>query len=572
MKLIPLIILLSMNGCAAASDLGPVAGVTGTVIEHGLVESTFVAARNVDVWVPPDYESTDRAYPVLYMHDGQNLFDPAKSYAGVDWGIDESMTALFEETGQAAIVVGVWNTPKRFEEYMPQGMADDWSTETAAKLKDWGDLDGILSDAYLQFLVEELKPMIDATYRTRPERESTMVMGSSMGGLISLYALTEHPDVFGRAGAVSTHWPAAEEAALQYLSEALPAPGDHRIYFDYGTETLDASYEPWQLKVDSLMQARGWDKGWNTVKFVGAAHDEPSWAARVPSILAWLMGDWIADDVDGPQILKDQAWLSAEARAGRGAGTPGAVAAQDYVLAAFQEAGLLEVRKQSFTYGSDGTGANVLGMVAGTETGLGTLVLTAHLDHLGTRDGQVYNGADDNASGTAALMELARRIAAEPLRRPVMFAAVDAEERGLRGARAFVADPPIPIETVVLNVNMDMVSRSEAGELYAAGTYHYPALGEMLEPLIPELPVNVLFGHDLPGTGSDDWSNSSDHAPFHQAGIPFIYFGVEDHAGYHNPTDDFEDVTPGFYIEAVSSIHQVLRYLDGRLDGRVPGR
>ncbi len=563
--------ILALSACAAPErSVEAATGVTGTVIHHEMVASVHVDSRNVDVWLPPDYDSSGVSYPVLYMHDGQNLFDPGKSYIGVDWGVDEAMTELYEETGQAAIVVGVWNTPKRFLEYMPKGMAAGWSPEMQAELSEYGRLEDIESDAYLTFLVEELKPLIDGDYRTLPEPEHTMVMGSSMGGLISLYAVTEHPDVFGRAAAVSTHWPVAGEAGLTYLEKSLPAPGKNRIYFDYGTETLDADYEPWQRRVDTLMAARGWGDGWNTVKFPGHDHSERSWQKRMPSILGWLMGDGIAEGVDGSRILKDQAWLSDDARQGRGAGTPGAAAAQEYVLRAFQLAGLENVQTQPFTFGERGSGTNVLGMVRGTVAGAGALVITAHLDHLGTRNGAIYNGADDNASGTAALMELARQIAARPLRRPVLFAAVDAEEQGLRGARALVQSPPIPLETVVMNINMDMISRSEKGELYAVGTYHYPALADMLEAVIEDLPVTVTLGHDQPG--SEDWTSASDHGPFHEAGIPFVYFGVEDHDGYHQPSDDFEDVTPTFYIEAVSAIYTVIQSLDGQIDGRVPGR
>ncbi|MFT4604991.1 MAG: putative alpha/beta superfamily hydrolase [Rhodothermales bacterium] len=562
---------LALTACASAEQSSEaVTGVTGTVIHHEMVESAHVDSRNVDVWLPPDYDSSVISYPVLYMHDGQNLFDPEMSYIGVDWGLDEAMTALYKETGQAAIVVGIWNTPKRRAEYYPRGMAELWSEEIQEEMGDDLRLGDVESDGYLQFLVEELKPMIDAEYRTRPDREHTMVMGSSMGGLISLYAITEYPNVFGRAAAISTHWPVAGEAGLTYLETALPAPGKNRIYFDYGTETLDAGYEPWQDRVDSLMEARGWTDGWNTVKFTGHDHSERSWQKRVPSILGWMMGDWIAEGVDGSRILKDQAWLSDGAREGRGAGTPGAAAAQDYVREAFEAAGLEDVQLQPFTFGESGTGTNVLGLVQGTVAGAGALVITAHFDHLGTRDGAIYNGADDNASGTAALMELARQIAAQPLRRPVLFAAVDAEEKGLRGARALVQNPPIPLETVVLNINMDMISRSEKGEMYAVGTYHYPALAEMIEDLLEDLPVTVLLGHDRPG--SEDWTTSSDHGPFHEAGIPFLYFGVEDHPGYHHPSDDFEDVTTTFYVEAVSAIYALIRSLDSQLDGRATRR
>ena len=567
----PVLIALLVAACGAedAVSLQP-AQVTGTVVRHADFPSDHVDPRHVDVWLPAGYEASDRAYPVLYMHDGQNLFDPSRSYIGVDWGVDEAMTAIEEETGAAAIVVGVWNTPKRFPEYMPRGMAERWSEEKQTEVSDYGRLETIVSDEYLRFLVEELKPFIDQTYRTEPGRESTLTMGSSMGGLISVYAVTEHPDVFGAAGAISTHWPAADEAAIAYLEEALPEAGAHRIWYDFGTETLDAGYEPWQIGVDALMRRRGYTgTDWITVKFTGHDHSERSWQRRMPAVLAWLLAPWITGEIDGARLLTDQAALSSDAMEGR---RFAAEAPRAYVLAALEASGAEEVSEMPFRFGEDRGGTNVLASVPGTAPDKGVIVITAHFDHLGVRDGEIFNGADDNASGTAALLELARQIAADPLEHTVWFAAVDAEEVGLRGARAFVEEPPVDLEDIVLNVNMDMVSRSDKGELYAAGTYHYPGLRDLVEPLVAGLPVKLTFGHDLPGTGSDDWSNASDHAPFHQAGIPFLYFGVEDHPGYHNPSDDFEETTSAFYIDAVVSIERILRHLDAELTGRVAPR
>jgi predicted alpha/beta superfamily hydrolase len=255
-------------------------------------QSQFVAPRNVDVWLPPGYAAGGQErFPVLYMHDGQNLFDPKTAYAGVEWGVDETMTRLLAEGKiRPAIVVGVWNTPKRAAEYMPQKA----TTLTNAKdLAVSAPLNTpIISDAYLKFLVQELKPFIDAKYRTLPGRADTFIMGSSMGGLISAYAMAEYPDVFGGAGCVSTHWPAGNGSVIEYLKTHLPAPGAHKFYFDYGTETLDAQYEPYQQKMDAVMKSAGYAEGknWVTRKFAGDEHSEKSWRRRVDVPLTFFLG------------------------------------------------------------------------------------------------------------------------------------------------------------------------------------------------------------------------------------------------------------------------------------------
>jgi predicted alpha/beta superfamily hydrolase len=267
--------------------------VTGTVRRHAAFASKFVEPRNVDVWLPPGYErEPKKRYPVLYMHDGQNLFDPATSYGGVDWGVDEIMTKLIAGGEiREAIVVGVWNSPKRFLEYMPQKAVPNGDASALEGIP--VEMKGpILSDAYLKFLVHELKPFVDATYRTRTGRGDTFVMGSSMGGLISLYALCEYPKVFGGAGCVSTHWPAGDGSVIEYAKRALPRPGSHKIYFDFGTETLDAKYEPYQLRADDVMRRAGYreNRDWVTRKFPGAEHSERSWRQRVDVPLIFLLG------------------------------------------------------------------------------------------------------------------------------------------------------------------------------------------------------------------------------------------------------------------------------------------
>lgn len=268
----------------------------GTLHRHADLASAFVEPRNVDVWLPPGYEAEpDRRYPVLYMHDGQNLFDPELAFGGVDWGLDEAVARLMQ-AGQidGAIVVGIWNTgDDRWREYMPRkalaaaGAVERFSQEAGGEP---------LSDRYLDFLVHELKPTVDEHYRTLPERESTFVMGSSMGGLASLYALCEYPHIFHGAGCLSTHWPALGNQGLpgiviDYLRRALPPPGAHRFYFDYGTETLDAEYEVYQVQADEVMRAAGYRQGvdWLTHKFEGAEHSERAWRERVHIPLLFLL-------------------------------------------------------------------------------------------------------------------------------------------------------------------------------------------------------------------------------------------------------------------------------------------
>jgi predicted alpha/beta superfamily hydrolase len=250
--------------------------------------------RTVDIWCPPGYaEATDVRYPVLYMHDGQNLFDPALAYGGVDWGIDEAALRLMQRDGHPGVlIVGVWNSGEgRWLDYMPQRPAQLPGVQ--ATFAGWGraDMGLVRSDSYVQFLVEELKPFVDATYRTLPDQRNTLVMGSSMGGLISLYALEQYPHVFGGAGCLSTHWPAGGDALVDDLGAHLPAPGRHKLYFDYGTATLDELYEPYQLRMDGHLAAAGYtrDVDWMTLKFDGAEHNEAAWQARVDIPLTFLL-------------------------------------------------------------------------------------------------------------------------------------------------------------------------------------------------------------------------------------------------------------------------------------------
>ncbi|HYY98405.1 MAG TPA: alpha/beta hydrolase-fold protein [Pyrinomonadaceae bacterium] len=265
-------------------------GVTGTLQRYALFPSRRVLPRNVDVWLPPGYGRGGR-FPVLYMHDGQNLFDPRTAYGGVDWGVDEAVTRLIGQgVVREAIVVGVWNTQRRVAEYMPR-KAVHFSNTKDLKGVTVESADEIVSDEYLKFLVYELKPFIDSRYRTLRGRADTFIMGSSMGGLVSAYAACEYPRVYGGAGCVSTHWPAGGGAMVEYLKTRLPDPRTHKFYFDYGTETLDAQYEPYQRRVDEIMERAGYAEGssWVTRKFEGEEHSEKSWRKRVDIPLVFFL-------------------------------------------------------------------------------------------------------------------------------------------------------------------------------------------------------------------------------------------------------------------------------------------
>ncbi len=281
----------------------------GRLVEHPGMTSAHAAARDVTVWLPPGYDQNpDARWPVLYMHDGQNLFDGTRAAYGSEWGVDEHVARL-QTTGQirAPIVVGVHNTPLRLREYVPadliRALPDDMRADVQAI---YGGEP--LSDGYLRFLVEELKPFIDRTYRTRPGREDTAIMGSSMGGLISLYALMKHETVFGGAACVSTHWPLKVDglapgpeldgwrarlvaAWIGVLMDSGPYWGNgHRLYFDRGDETTDAFYAEFQSAVDDTFILGGWPPDqFRSLVFPGAEHNEKSWNARLDVPLTFLL-------------------------------------------------------------------------------------------------------------------------------------------------------------------------------------------------------------------------------------------------------------------------------------------
>jgi predicted alpha/beta superfamily hydrolase len=276
-------------------DFSPVKNpdLIGTLHHFPGVPSQFINPRSVEVWLPPDYDEGDvNGYAVLYMHDGQNLFESQKSFIGVDWGLDETMAALCQKREfRPTIVVGVWNTPQRLREYLPQQPFCDHQSQYLRNrvIKRYGGMP--ISDNYLRFIVCELKPFVDSRYRTCPEREFTFSMGSSMGGLISLYAICEYPHVFGGAGCLSTHWPIAHRSFSTYLKARLPEPGQHKIYLDYGNEATNAGYRYKQKRVEHIIKRRGYEFGldWLSRWYAGDPHSETAWRARVRVPLRFLL-------------------------------------------------------------------------------------------------------------------------------------------------------------------------------------------------------------------------------------------------------------------------------------------
>jgi Zn-dependent M28 family amino/carboxypeptidase len=205
----------------------------------------------------------------------------------------------------------------------------------------------------------------------------------------------------------------------------------------------------------------------------------------------------------------------------------------------------------------------VIGTIRGSKYPDSYIAITAHYDHLGVRDNQVYYGADDNASGTAALLVMAQYFKQHPPQHSLLFIAFDAEEEGLVGSRYFILNSPVPVAKIMLNLNMDMISRNDKNEIYACGVSYHPFLKKFVDSVQPSTTVKIMFGHDDPAKGgSDNWTSQSDHYPFYRNNIPFLYFGVEDHEDYHKPGDTFEKINKSFYYRVATMITGVAAQVD----------
>ncbi len=282
---------------------------SGTLQRHENFQSRYVSARNVDVWLPENYSSTKR-YAVLYMQDGQMLFDSSLNWNHSTWDVEVAMTQLQKEAKiKEVIVVGISNNGNsRHADYFPQKPFESLTSKEKETIYASARSSGvpvfnehkIHSDDYLKFMVTELKPFIDRTYPTFPDAKNTVIAGSSMGGLISMYAICEYPEVFGGAACMSTHWPGIftlennpiPNAFLKYLPSHLPDPKNHKIYFDYGDQTLDAMYPPLQREVDEIMKTKGFsNENWMTRYFPGEDHSENAWRKRLTIPVIFLLGN-----------------------------------------------------------------------------------------------------------------------------------------------------------------------------------------------------------------------------------------------------------------------------------------
>jgi len=274
------------------------------IVSHGTLdrfpkfESQYIQPRDVLVWLPEGYQTGDSC-DVLYMHDGQMLFDPTTTWNHQEWSVDEVMDSLLQAGKiRPCIVVGIYNTNDRLTEYFPAKTCQEVPEVDRRDVK----MEKLTADAYLQFIIKELKPFIDERYKPLTTREHTFMMGSSMGGLISLYALCEYPQVFGGVACLSSHvsmkhlpgglsgdvW---AKGFRDYVIKHLPAVNSAIIYMDHGTEDFDAEYSPYQLLLDNAILSNGWDTSHYVSRvYEGDGHNETCWAARMDQPLLLLLG------------------------------------------------------------------------------------------------------------------------------------------------------------------------------------------------------------------------------------------------------------------------------------------
>lgn len=278
---------------------------TGRMIEYERVPAAGLPDQRLSIWLPPGYDAGDQRYPVLYMHDGHNLFDLKNSNFNKIWAADKAMLAAVQSGKvEPHIIIGIWAPgPDRYRQYLPRSAYDAAPPAVRAQMDAMANGAAVVSDRYLDWIAGPLKSWVDGAFRTRPGRDDTAIVGSSMGGLMSCYAFLERPRVFGQAGCVSSHWPAVDPRVVAgedsgvkqmwdaWVSARLGKPDGRRVWMDHGTATLDAFYAPYQQVVDARFAAAGWQKGrdFESRVYEGAEHEENAWAARLPEIFGWLL-------------------------------------------------------------------------------------------------------------------------------------------------------------------------------------------------------------------------------------------------------------------------------------------
>ena len=306
MKLLCLCILTASLISCSNSAVKKIPEVSsGKLIRMENFRSKYVNPRNIDVWLPAGYEAGSK-HTVIYMNDGQMLFDSTTTWNKQEWHVDEVITKLISEKKiKDCIVVAIYiNDDYRNSEYFPVVALDRLLEPTRSSLVKTLLKDKPLSDNYLKFIVEELKPYIDSTFSTCGDPANTVIMGSGMGGLISVYAFCKYPLIFGGAGCLSTQWPIIGSGVLynkkisdntalafrEYVFSNLPRPPRGKIYFDYGSETTDSVYKPYQQLVDTIMKKAGYSsENWITREFVHEDHSERSLSRRLHFPLEFLL-------------------------------------------------------------------------------------------------------------------------------------------------------------------------------------------------------------------------------------------------------------------------------------------
>jgi len=282
-------------------------------------------------------------------------------------------------------------------------------------------------------------------------------------------------------------------------------------------------------------------------------------------IFLFFFSQTLFAQIQNDLLLKDLQFLASAPLEGRKVGTEGNLKARIFIQKRFNDLKLFYFQNdylQYFEYDKK-KAANVVAYLKGTQNPESYIVISAHYDHLGKDGKKIFFGADDNASGTAALLAFAAYFSENPPKKSIIFLATDAEEVGLKGAYHFVKNSPVPLDRIFANINMDMISRNDDKELVACGTYFYPKLKNYFLDT-QKYGIKLVFGHDDPKlyVGSNNWTKASDHAAFHEKEIPFIYFGVADHADYHRPTDSFENIHPDFYKKTCWYILDFIKKLD----------
>ncbi len=275
--------------------------------------------------------------------------------------------------------------------------------------------------------------------------------------------------------------------------------------------------------------------------------------------------------LDSINIIKDLEYLSSDQCEGRKPGTAGHQLASNYIRSRMTAIGLDSISslEQTFTgknINGTTTGKNLIGWVKGTAKPGKYIVLSAHYDHLGkTPNGNIYNGADDNASGVAGLLAIAAYLKKNPAPYSVVLCAFDREETGFEGARSFVniannLNSKITLPNIILNINMDMIARADKNEIFVCGLQHNPSWKTLIEKVRDSTTVHLLMGHEG-GSSGEDWSEASDHAAFLEMVTPFLYFGVEDHVDYHQTTDDVERINYSRFIEICNMLNIIVRHV-----------